>query len=146
MPSQAELFHRYYKDRKVKVRSENLQKVLSKYGGEEHLQAPEEIKNITDTNESYAEYNPNGKVKRNVLTKNENSSIYPEDVYVNGHSSVWGSFYNDDFGWGYKCCLSFEKNSFCNGSEGYKENKERIVSLFILIYYLYTYYLPLTIG
>jgi len=88
MPSQAELFHRYYKDRKVKVRSENLQKVLSKYGGEEHLQAPEEIKNITDTNESYAEYNPNGKVKRNVLTKNENSSIYPEDVYVNGHSSV----------------------------------------------------------
>jgi pre-mRNA-processing factor SLU7 len=127
MPTQAELFHRHVKDKKIKVRSDNLKRVLSKYGGEEHLEAPEEIKNIGEVNNTYVEYNQNGKIKRAPEKRIENSSIYSEDVHTNGHSSVWGSFYNSDFGWGYKCCYSFEKNSFCQGIDGKKENKDRIV-------------------
>ena len=64
MPSQAELFHRYYKDRKVKVHSENLKKAISKYGGEEHLEPPDEIKNYNTSSSTYVEYNPSGKGKK----------------------------------------------------------------------------------
>ena len=126
MPSQAELFYKYYKDKKVKVRSENFQKAIDMYGGEEHLNQPEAT--LTGENEAYCEYNPNGKIKKSVV-KNINKSIYPEDLHINGHKHVWGSFYNDNFGWGYKCCYSFEKNSYCKGTDGKKENTKRIVSL-----------------
>ena len=44
MPSQAELFKRYYNQNKINARSENLQKVISKYGGEEYLAQPDELK------------------------------------------------------------------------------------------------------
>ena len=130
MPSQAELFKRYYNQNKINARSENLQKVISKYGGEEYLAQPDELKltNLPE-NEGFIEYTPSGKVKTIVNKVKQHCSIYPEDVHVNGHSEVWGSFYNDDFGWGYKCCMSFDKNSFCNGSEGRRENKEKIVRL-----------------
>lgn len=48
-------------------------------------------------------------------------SKYHEDVYRNGHTTVWGSFYHKSFGWGYKCCHSFDKNSNCKGERGLKE-------------------------
>jgi len=33
------------------------------------------------------------------------------------HTSVWGSFWNEGK-WGYKCCYSFVKNSWCTGAAG----------------------------
>jgi hypothetical protein len=38
-------------------------------------------------------------------------------VYINNHTSVWGSFWADGK-WGYKCCRAFIKNSYCTGSAG----------------------------
>ena len=35
-----------------------------------------------------------------------------EDVFINGHTSVWGSYYSDGK-WGYACCHQMEKNSIC---------------------------------
>ena len=40
------------------------------------------------------------------------SERYEEDVFVNGHTSVWGSYYQDGK-WGYACCHQFEKDSIC---------------------------------
>lgn len=113
MPSQAELFYKYFKEKKGSFKSEQLKKVLAKYGGEEHLIIPDGIKeNVNNDNEVYADNN-NGI---------SNRSIYPEDIFINGHSSIWGSFFNDKFGWGYKCCFSFDKNSYCKGENGKKDN------------------------
>jgi len=101
-----------------------LKKALETYGGEEHLQVPESIKDEGES-EVYVEYNPNGKIKKNVV-KNVTKSVYPEDININGHKSVWGSFYHNYFGWGYKCCHSFEKNSYCKGVEGKRENNKKM--------------------
>ena len=38
-------------------------------------------------------------------------------MHLDGHSSVWGSYWHIKFGWGYKCCLSFDKKSKCRGEE-----------------------------
>ena len=45
-------------------------------------------------------------------------SRYEEDVYINDHTSVWGSWYNKYLGWGYACCHSSDKNSYCLGQKG----------------------------
>jgi len=42
--------------------------------------------------------------------KTEIRSKYEEDVYINNHTSVWGSFWANG-SWGYKCCHSFVKVS-----------------------------------
>ena len=44
-------------------------------------------------------------------------SRYPEDVYPGNHVSVWGSFWSEGK-WGYKCCHSFVKASYCTGEAG----------------------------
>ncbi|KAK5111881.1 hypothetical protein LTR62_004613 [Meristemomyces frigidus] len=38
--------------------------------------------------------------------------LYVEDVLINNHTSVWGSWW-EDFMWGYACCHSTMKKSFC---------------------------------
>ncbi len=32
-------------------------------------------------------------------------SKYDEDVFENGHTSVWGSYWSPNIGWGYRCCF-----------------------------------------
>jgi pre-mRNA-processing factor SLU7 len=44
-------------------------------------------------------------------------SKYAEDVFTNNHTSVWGSWWSN-FRWGYQCCHSFVKNSYCTGEQG----------------------------
>lgn len=45
-------------------------------------------------------------------------SRYPEDQYINNHTSVWGSWWNETLGWGYSCCNSNDKLSMCEGEKG----------------------------
>jgi pre-mRNA-processing factor SLU7 len=40
-------------------------------------------------------------------------------VYINNHSAVWGSWWADGT-WGYACCRSCVKNSYCTGKAGEK--------------------------
>lgn len=44
-------------------------------------------------------------------------SKYEEDVYINNHTAVWGSWWQDGM-WGYACCRQTTKNSYCLGSAG----------------------------
>lgn len=44
-------------------------------------------------------------------------SKYEEDVYINNHTSVWGSWWKDHQ-WGYKCCQQTVRNSYCTGAAG----------------------------
>ena len=44
-------------------------------------------------------------------------SRYPEDILINNHTSVWGSWWSNG-GWGYACCHQTTKNSFCTGEAG----------------------------
>lgn len=50
-------------------------------------------------------------------------SKYEEDVYINNHTSVWGSWWKDQQ-WGYKCCQQTIKNSYCTGVAGIEAAEE----------------------
>lgn len=86
--------------------------IIEKYGGEAYLKAPPKSLLLAQT-EDYIEYSRSGKVIKG-MEKQKARSIYEEDVYHNNHTTVWGSYWLDGH-WGYKCCKSLIKNSYCIG-------------------------------
>ncbi|CAB4401295.1 pre-mRNA-splicing factor SLU7 [Rhizophagus irregularis] len=111
-PTQGELLHREYLQKKDKLKDTSKDSILAKYGGEEHLDAPPKELLLAQT-ESYVEYSRTGRVIKG-QERAKAKSKYEEDVYINNHVSVWGSYWADGQ-WGYKCCHSFIKNSYCTG-------------------------------
>ncbi|KAK9383251.1 Pre-mRNA splicing Prp18-interacting factor-domain-containing protein [Kockiozyma suomiensis] len=98
--------------------------LLDRYGGSEYLQdLPKELKAVPQ--EDYKEYSESGE-----LIKGKPATIpksqYPEDVYPGNHSSVWGSWWHD-FKWGYACCHSTMKQSYCTGDAGIKAASEPVL-------------------
>ena len=52
-------------------------------------------------------------------------SKYEEDVHINGHTSVWGSyFHRGAFRWGYADDHSLMRNTYCTGAAGRAANDE----------------------
>ncbi|XP_072383198.1 pre-mRNA-splicing factor Slu7 [Diabrotica undecimpunctata] len=114
-PTKLELLKKEYEKKKEEVKSTIQSSVLDKYGGQEHLEAPPKSLLLAQS-EVYVEYSRSGKV----ITGAEKEVIrskYEEDVYINNHTSVWGSYWRGGQ-WGYKCCHSFIKNSYCLGEAG----------------------------
>ncbi|GFR18830.1 pre-mRNA-splicing factor SLU7 [Trichonephila clavata] len=114
-PTKAELLHQEFQVKKEEVKDNIKSGILEKYGGEEYLQAPPKQLLFAQT-EDYVEYSRQGQILKG-MEKAIVRSKYEEDVYINNHTSVWGSFWHD-FKWGYKCCHSFIKNSYCTGIAG----------------------------
>jgi len=114
-PTKLEALRKEYKDKKDKFKDEAKNSILEKYGGVEHLDAPPKELIFAQT-ENYVEYTRHGKV-----IKGEEQRIvrsrYEEDVYLNNHTAVWGSYWKDGQ-WGFKCCHSMIKRSYCTGSAG----------------------------
>jgi pre-mRNA-processing factor SLU7 len=102
--------------------------LLDKYGGEEHLQAAPLRDAAVIENERFVEYDETGAIKG--APKKAVKSKYAEDVLTNNHTSVWGSWWFN-FEWGYACCHSTTKNSYCTGEDGLKAAKD-VRSLAIL--------------
>lgn len=48
------------------------------------------------------------------MVKSIPRSKYPEDVYLNNHTSVWGSYFQGGR-WGFACCHQLHKQAFCTG-------------------------------
>lgn len=118
-PTKLEMLQQEYEKKKEELKSQTKDTVLSKYGGEEYLKAPPKSLLLAQT-EDYVEYSRTGKVIKG-QEKKAIRSRYEEDVYINNHTSVWGSFWSD-LQWGYKCCHSFVKNSYCVGENGKQSN------------------------
>lgn len=85
---------------------------------------------IPASNEIYTEYDPaTGKALPSTKIATESiipKSKYPEDIFPGNHTSVFGSYWRDGK-WGYTCCGSFVRNSYCTGVEGKRafEEEER---------------------
>ncbi|XP_026290306.1 pre-mRNA-splicing factor Slu7 [Frankliniella occidentalis] len=114
-PTKLEMLEREYKQHKEEFKGKVKSDVLQRYGGEEHLDAPPKALLLAQT-EDYVEYSRTGKILKGA-EKPVVRSKYEEDIYPNNHTSVWGSFWKDGQ-WGYKCCHSFIKNSYCVGETG----------------------------
>uniref|UniRef100_A0A8D8QMQ7 Pre-mRNA-splicing factor SLU7 n=1 Tax=Cacopsylla melanoneura TaxID=428564 RepID=A0A8D8QMQ7_9HEMI len=114
-PTKLELLKKEYEGKKEEFKAEVSSSVIDKYGGAEHLKVPPKQLLLAQT-EDYVEYSRYGKVikgQEKVIVK----SRYEEDVYPNNHTSIWGSWWHNGV-WGYKCCHSFIKNSYCTGEAG----------------------------
>jgi pre-mRNA-processing factor SLU7 len=61
------------------------------------------------------EYDRAGRVIKGVEAKAR--SRYEEDVLLNNHTTVWGSYWADGT-WGFACCHSTIKGSYCTGAAG----------------------------
>lgn len=116
-PTEVELMRKQYKDKKKKLEELKKQKLLDKYGGEEHLQAPPKELLYGQT-EGYVEYSKDGRV-----IKGEEDTIpssrHEEDVFPSNHSSVFGSWFDTStMKWGYRCCHQTVMNTYCTGESG----------------------------
>lgn len=114
-PTKLEMLQKEYDKKKDQFKSQVQESILKCYGGEEHLQAPSKSLLLAQT-EDYVEYSRYGKVIKG-QEKQIIRSKYEEDVFPNNHSSVWGSYWHNGK-WGFKCCHSFLKNSYCVGEAG----------------------------
>lgn len=114
-PTSGEYFRRKEKQESDAKREAHRKQLLEKYGGEQYLQPALLKDNAITESEKYVEYDETGAVKG--APKAVAKSKYPEDVFINNHTSVWGSWWKN-FQWGYACCHSTVKNSYCTGEEG----------------------------
>lgn len=107
-----------------KVRAERQKALLDRYGadGADGLQSARtgdlaaalQAAAVTES-EQFVEYDESGAIKG--APKAAAKSKYAEDIYPGNHTSVWGSWWNDSR-WGFACCRSFIKNSYCTGEAG----------------------------
>jgi len=114
-PSQVELLYQQFRVRGDALKKQQKEDLIAKYGGIEHLETPKELQN-TSQSELYLEYSADGKIIKgadSVIPK----SKWDEDVLINNHKSVWGSYWEDGK-WGFACCRQTVKNSYCTGQAG----------------------------
>ena len=96
--------------------------LLERYGGAEANAMAARLRDtVVLESEKYIEYDESGAVKG--APKAIAKSKYAENVLINNHTSVWGSWWSN-FQWGYACCHSIVKNSYCTGDEGKKAFEE----------------------
>ena len=104
-----------YKVIKEKLKSKTKDTIMEKYGNAASDEAlPREL--LLGQSEREVEYDRAGRIIKGqemALPK----SKYEEDVYINNHTCVWGSWWKDHQ-WGYLCCKQVIRNSYCTGSAG----------------------------
>ena len=120
-PTSGEYFRKKELEERERKQEAHRKALLEKYGGTEYLKpATAGALSITE-NERYVEYDESGGIKGAV--KRDKKSKYKEDVLINNHTSVWGSWWEKGR-WGYRCCHSTVKNSYCTGEEGKRAFEE----------------------
>ncbi|XP_053318613.1 pre-mRNA-splicing factor SLU7 [Spea bombifrons] len=114
-PTKLEMLCKSFKVKKEDFKEDQKKSILEKYGGEEHLDTPP-VELLLAQTEDYVEYSRHGTVIKG-QEKAVVRSKYEEDVLINNHTCIWGSYWKDGY-WGYKCCHSFVKMSYCTGEAG----------------------------
>lgn len=120
-PTSGEYYRRKEKEESEAKRQAHKKMLLEKYGGELNPAAAKLRSAAVMESEKYVEYDESGAIKG--ALKAIVKSKYLEDVLINNHTSVWGSWWSN-FQWGYACCHSMVKNSYCTGEEGKKAFEE----------------------
>lgn len=114
-PTKLEMLQKQFMEKKEEFKEKISDGLLEKYGGKEHLKVPPRELLLAQS-EDYVEYSRQGKVIKGA-EKEVIRSRYEEDIYPNNHTSVWGSFWREGR-WGYQCCHSYTRNSYCTGEAG----------------------------
>jgi pre-mRNA-processing factor SLU7 len=140
-PSQAEMLQKQFQTKAADLKLQQKKAVLDKYGGAEYLDGKGGLASasnppsgetstdrklrfgVTTTKQEYSQdgRRVNGKeIKRKAIP-----SKYEEDIFINAHTTVWGSYFHiGAFQWGYADDHSLIKLSYCTGAEGRRANDE----------------------
>ncbi|KAI0172738.1 Pre-mRNA splicing Prp18-interacting factor-domain-containing protein [Hypoxylon sp. FL1284] len=114
-PTAGEFHRKQAHDDAERKKAARVKALQDRYGGDQHVM-PAALRDAAVTeSEQFVEYDEAGLIKG--APRASAKSKYAEDVHVNNHASVWGSWWSN-FRWGYACCHSFVKNSYCTGEEG----------------------------
>ncbi|KAK4543422.1 hypothetical protein LTR36_005565 [Oleoguttula mirabilis] len=124
-PTEAQLTRKRKADDDLRKQGERKKLLADKYGAQDIVAAKNPLASTAiSSSERYVEYDERGRVKGVIEAKRKaEKSMYAEDVVVNNHTAVWGSWWSE-FKWGYACCHSIVKNSFCTGEEGRRAAEE----------------------
>jgi pre-mRNA-processing factor SLU7 len=144
-PSQAELMKRKFTTQAIDLKTKQKQTILDRYGGSEHLDGNEGLgsatgridlaqKKVDERKARFGVTIQEEHYSRDGRSKTDNASDkkmvnlkskYDEDIFVNGHNTVWGSYFHKGaFRWGYADDHSLMKNSYCTGINGRNANDE----------------------
>lgn len=122
-PTQTQLAQEQFKEKKDTYKQTEQSKVLEKYGGKETMRALDSRLALGET-ENYVVYSRDGRVVKGAPRAVARTK-YQEDVLENNHTGVWGSYYDRrSMRWGYGCCHSLQRNSYCTGARGQEANDE----------------------
>lgn len=114
-PTSGEYYRRKEREEAEKKRLMQKKMLEEKYGASGST-VPESLRDAAIIeSERFVEYDETGAPKG--ALKAAAKSKYKEDVLINNHSAVWGSWWSN-FQWGYACCHSIVKNSYCTGEAG----------------------------
>jgi pre-mRNA-processing factor SLU7 len=124
LPSQAELVYKKYVEKKEMLNNQNKDSILSKYGDQSSYHEIDS-RLLHGQTEQFTEFTHDGTLLNFSKTNSKNIPIskYDEDVYINNHTSVWGSFWENGV-WGYACCHQTVKRSYCTGEAGKRAHLE----------------------
>ncbi|KIM30387.1 hypothetical protein M408DRAFT_328005 [Serendipita vermifera MAFF 305830] len=116
-PTAGEIYHQEFTENKEKNKKATQVSILDKYGGEQYLQkAPKEL--LLGQTEGYVEYSRTGQITKG-KERAKARSKYQEDLYLNNHTQIWGSWFDaQNRQWGYACCHSVIQASYCTGEAG----------------------------
>jgi pre-mRNA-processing factor SLU7 len=142
-PSQVELLKKKFTDKSSQLAVQKKRKVLDKYGGQEYLDGSGGLASAVEGSQPSSgdarkirfgvstvnhEYSRDGRLIKGAGAKPKQvplKSKYEEDVYINGHYTVWGSYFHiGAFQWGYTDDHALIRNSFCTGENGRKANDQ----------------------
>jgi pre-mRNA-processing factor SLU7 len=121
-PTAGEHYRKKEEEANKKRKEATLKSLQEKYGLQPSSATSSRLLTSITANEKYTEYDAQGRVK-NLMPPPESTarraekSMYTEDVFPNNHTSVFGSWWRN-FQWGYACCHSTTKQSYCVGDAG----------------------------
>jgi pre-mRNA-processing factor SLU7 len=148
-PSQVELLKKKFQNKSADIQIQKKRKVLDKYGGQEYLDGSGGLANISDRKKpedleksaqerkirfgvsvEAEQYSKDGRLLQGAGAKQRAAPVpqkskYEEDVFINSHTTVWGSYFHvGAFQWGYADDHSLTRSSYCTGLAGRKANDE----------------------
>lgn len=133
-PSQAALLTKQYRQDKKETMKAKKQALESKYGNASSSgkgRTAPDPRLLMGQSEAYQEYTVRGgsvvpkstsaTASSSSSSTSRDSTKYEEDVLEGNHTAVWGSYYDRKAGeWGYACCWSVLRGSYCTGEAGKK--------------------------
>ena len=120
-PSAAEAAFRAFKAKREAMAGAGKASVLERYGNAAAGDPPP-MGLLLGQSESYAEYDASGRLVKGTEAA-QPKSRWEEDVFLRNHTAVWGSFWANG-AWGFACCHSTVKSSYCTGAGGIAAEEE----------------------